>query len=82
MSIVDLYQLDQNNFVWQDLASCLGAPGELFFEVSEKKPAVQKAIEAMCETCPAKEICLSEAKRNSDFGIRGGKRLEGGKVVS
>jgi WhiB family redox-sensing transcriptional regulator len=60
---------------WTGSAACRGTDPEAFFEPanrSKEDPAV-KAVKRICEACPVRAECLTEAlDRGEEFGIWGG----------
>lgn len=81
MNIIDEFGLDEDNFVWQDLAMCLGTPPQAHFEDSESPGSIVESTKSICDYCPVKAFCLEEGLRTKSEGIWGGKRIKGGKVV-
>jgi WhiB family transcriptional regulator, redox-sensing transcriptional regulator len=63
---------------WFDAAACKGRDGSIFFPptVTEKKEdrlLREAAAKAICQACPVKDRCLTDAMTKRDFnGIWGG----------
>lgn len=81
MNLVEQFGLDEESFIWQDLAMCVGIPTEVFYDDSEKDDAVSDAAREICLTCPVAKLCLDAGLQGKESGIWGGVRLERGKIV-
>lgn len=80
MNIVEEFGLDEENFVWQDLAMCVNIPLDAFFDGAEGNDNIAAAAKGVCDYCPVKEICLAKAQEEKSHGIRGGHELSKGKI--
>lgn len=57
---------------WWELAACKGMPVNTFYPGKGDEPGRRQAI-AICDTCPVKRECLSDALEHHDLnGIWGG----------
>jgi WhiB family redox-sensing transcriptional regulator len=63
---------------WHGRGACRGR-GNLFFD-DKKKSNVAKA-KALCAICVVKEVCLTYAMENDDFGVWGGLTLNERRVA-
>ena len=81
MNIIDEFNLDEENFIWQDMAMCHNIPTDAFFDHSESDSRVEDAVKAVCGYCPVREMCLQTAQDQKAQGIHGGERLLRGKIV-
>ena len=81
MNIVEEFELDEENFVWQDLAMCVNIPTEAFFDDAEGNDSIAAAAKEICSYCPVREICLTKAQEEKSHGIRGGHELRRGKII-
>ena len=90
MNIAEEFNLDRENFIWQDLAMCEGInpfnphikdKADIFFEESESNPNVANAAKSICDYCPVKAMCRQDAVDSKAHGIRAGEMFVGGKVA-
>lgn len=81
MNLVEQFGLDEENFIWQDLAMCVNVPTEAFYDDAEKDDAVEAAARDICSYCPVANVCLQAATKNKETGIWGGVKLERGKII-
>lgn len=81
MNIVEEFGLDEENFIWQDLAMCVNIPTDVWFEDSESNDAIDRAAKEICGYCPVKEVCLEKNVAEKAHGIHGGRRLSGGRII-
>lgn len=81
MNIIDQFGLDEENFIWQDLAMCHNIPTDVFFDYADERPAVDRAAKDICSYCPVQQVCLENKMREKAHGIHGGKRLQGGRII-
>lgn len=78
---VKLFGLDRETFTWQDMNMCQGLPIRVFFDESESNPNVLNAVKEICGYCPVKSYCLEYGRESKSYGVFGGERLSGGKIV-
>ena len=81
MNIVEEFGLDEENFIWQDLAMCVNLPVNAFFDDAESSEHVESSAKEICSYCPVRSICLQEALEHRDQGIRGGHKVARGKIL-
>ncbi len=73
---------------WRDYTLCRGLdevaklPGKQhpMFERYEASESYAKAIDEMCQACPVRKQCLSEALNNKESGCWAGLYLHNGEV--
>lgn len=89
MDILDQIGIDQEDFVWQDLALCQGIVGKRLpngdaddplFENYESSVDAAKAVDEMCSRCPVRRQCLIAGIEGKEQGVWGGSYLVNGKV--
>lgn len=70
----------EEDFEWFNLALCLGADTNLFFDKYESDINIAKSIDDMCLTCPVAQTCYQSGKDNSEYGVWGGIYLNSGSI--
>lgn len=68
---------------WHEYAACRGLGDEflnMFFDDYEQDPGSRESVEAMCATCPVKDICYNWGVGTESTGVWGGRYLVRGKV--
>ena len=73
-------KIDLDSFSWQELASCLGAPTNWFFDTYENNKAQAKQIDNMCLACPIVKQCFDQGRINKETGVWGGFYLTYGAI--
>ena len=71
MSILDSLGIDEKDFVWQDLALCVGMNANLFFDTYETDVEVAKQIDECCLACPVMKECSAKGM-GGEYGVFGG----------
>jgi hypothetical protein len=72
--------IDEDSFVWQDLAVCRGLDTNLFFEKYELDINIAKGIDEACLSCPVLKMCYDSGVKNNDYGVWGGVYLNSGSI--
>lgn len=81
MNIIEEFGLDEENFIWQDMAMCHGIPTDAFFDDADAKSSIEWAVKGVCEYCPVKRLCQDTVAEQKGQGIHGGERFFRGKIV-
>lgn len=71
MSLLDELGVDPQDFVWQDLALCVGMNPNLFFDTYETDAVVAKQIDQCCLSCPVIKECSAKGMKG-EYGVFGG----------
>lgn len=71
MSILDSLGIDPVDFIWQDLALCVGMNPDLFFDTYETDVEVAKQIDEGCLSCPVMKECSAKGM-GGEYGVFGG----------
>ena len=77
-NILNKFQNDSEDIVWQDLAACLGIDTNLFFDKYESDINIAKAIDQCCLSCPVMAMCREAGIENNEYGVWGGVFLSSG----
>jgi len=64
---------------WKEEANCLNKPLDLFFNLYEDYPKIAERVDAMCDECPVKQMCLEYGIEHDETGVWGGRYLLLGK---
>lgn len=88
MNILEAYGIDEEDFVWQDLALCQNIVGprksngdadDPLFDSYENSKEAANAVDEMCERCPVRKSCLIAGVDGREQGVWGGVYLMNGK---
>ena len=88
MDILDQFGIEQEDFVWQDLALCRGIVGKRkpngdaddpLFENYEASVDEARAVDEMCERCPVRKNCFVTGAEDKQQGVWGGFYLVNGR---
>lgn len=71
MSLLDDLGIEAADFVWQDLALCVGLDANLFFDSYETDVEVAKQVDECCLSCPVMKECSAKGL-NGEYGVFGG----------
>lgn len=80
LSLLKSLGVDLASFRWQELAACVGAPTNWFFDDYETNKAVAKQIDKMCLVCPIAKQCFEQGSSQKETGVWGGFYLVSGAV--
>lgn len=73
VNLLELLGLDQESFVWQDLALCARLPEpDIFFEKYERDKTIARQADQMCFACPVMKQCAQYAMETKQRGVWGG----------
>lgn len=79
-SLFQALEIDIDSFHWEELAACLGAPTNWFFDLYENNKAQAKQIDNMCLACPIIKQCFEQGRSNKETGVWGGFYLTYGAI--
>lgn len=72
--------INEEDFNWDDLATCKGMDTNLFFDKYETDVNIAKNIDEACMICPVSKICYESGISNNEYGVWGGVFLTAGIV--
>lgn len=81
MNLVEEFNLDEDRFIWQDLALCANIPTEAYYDDADAHESIEDAVKAYCQVCPVLQMCRLNAVETKAYGIHAGEKYERGKVV-
>lgn len=88
MDILDQIGINEDDFVWEQLALCQNIVGprkengdadDPLFDSYESSIESAKAVDEMCERCPVRKNCFVTGAENKEQGVWGGFYLVNGK---
>jgi hypothetical protein len=79
-NILNELGVDEEDFVWQNLATCSGMENNLFFDTYEVDKNIAVNIDQACLSCPVISICYEQGVLNNEYGVWGGVYLVSGAV--
>lgn len=71
--------LEDETVEWYHLGVCRGMPTNYFYDDYETDPVFAKTMDAICLSCPVRNMCLREGVDNNEYGLWGGIFLNNGK---
>lgn len=79
-NIIQELGLDEDNLKWYQLAACVGADINLFYDNYESDKYIAEQIDEMCLHCPVIKQCFEEGVSNKEKGVWGGAYLDLGRI--
>lgn len=72
MSLLDAMGIDPDNFTWEDLALCKGAPTtNIFYDEYESNVSIAESVDEVCARCPVVSECFRKGM-DGEHGVWGG----------
>lgn len=72
MNLLQLFNVDEEDYTWQDLAVCKDLNVNYFFDFYEEDPIKAAQIDEHCLTCPVMAECAEFARNHKQQGVWGG----------
>lgn len=68
-NIIEELGLDPDNVKWYQLAACVGADINMFYDDYETDKLIANQIDEMCLHCPVIKQCYNEGVSNKERGV-------------
>lgn len=79
-NIIEELGLDKDNLRWYQLAACVGADINMFYDDYESDKYLAAQVDEMCIHCPVSKQCYNEGVYNKERGVWGGVYMDLGRV--
>lgn len=79
-NIINDLGLDPKNLKWYQLAACINADINMFYDDYETDKFVSDQVDEMCLHCPVIKQCYNEGVKNKERGVWGGIYMDLGRV--
>jgi hypothetical protein len=80
MSIIRDLGLYEDDFRWDQLATCKDWDTNDFFDNYENDKVIAHNVDQMCLSCPVADQCFEFGKQTKSYGVFGGVYLENGRT--